>query len=71
MLEWIKYCLAKKEINELGGLKADMARAYRWCAEFDQMCDLIDYLRKVDRIEDISCFRDRMRKKYSNKSEQT
>lgn len=60
--------ILKKERDRLEAMEANMHQLYRWCAEFNQMCDCIDYIREVGGFtEHIDQFRDRMRKKYEIK----
>lgn len=63
--DWLKWRVARKELAELETLRTNMAMLYRWCAEFDQMCDAIEWLRNPR--QDIYNWREAMRKKYAGR----
>ena len=59
----VAWWLVPEKMRRLEELQSRMSTLYRWCAEFDQMCDAVDWIRDPPQ-EDIGPWRERMRQKY-------
>jgi len=62
MIKLFKQWSSRKEIEELNSLKSKIYITQRWCAEFEQMYDVLKHI--ISNDESIRDFRRRMAQKY-------
>jgi hypothetical protein len=63
---WLVWRLIPERLHRLFVLEQRLDDVYRWCGEFDQMCDAVDWI--CTGKQDIAVWREQMRKKYGQGS---